>query len=166
MKNNKPPLHNAIKAVEDYTVNLLESELSQHRLHSLKYLPDFPSVGIQEYLDGSEASITLTKFRMGNAGLGNRSTPRVLVCPNCNNGLNNELHLAFECSSMGNLRQYPWMAQVLDQAIEHKKYDFKDPKKLKSFLGGDFASKKVLLERGTFLSILLQKHLELMQESI
>ena len=67
---------------------------------------------------------------------------------------------------MENLRQYPWMAQVLDQATEQKKYDIKDPKKLKSFLGGDFASKKVLLERGTFLSILLQKHLELMQESI
>ena len=49
---------------------------------------------------------------------------------------------------------------------EQKKFGVKDPKKLKSFLGGDLASKEILLKRGTFLSILLQKHLELMQEVV
>ena len=163
--NDRSPLQNVVKAVENYTEDILASELSQHRMHSLKYLPDHPSVGVQNYLDGSDASITLTKFRMGNARLGNRSTPQIKICPTCNNGPNNELHLTFECRSMDNLRLFPWMAQVLDQAVDQKKYDTKDPRKLKSFLEGDLASKKVLLERGTFLSILLQKHFELMQSA-
>ena len=93
MGNDRSPLQNVVKAVENYTEDILASELSQHRMHSLKYLPDHPSVGVQNYLDGSDASITLTKFRMGNARLGNRSTPQIKVCPTCNNGPNNELHL-------------------------------------------------------------------------
>ena len=163
MKDNMSPTRNVVKAVALYTEDQMESELSLHKQHSLRYLPDFPTTGIQAYLDGSDSSITLTKFRMGNARLGNRDNPRILICPACNNGPNNELHLAFECKAMSDLRKEPWMAKVLDQASHQKGLDPKDPEKLKSFLGGDLASKKVLLERGTYLSILLQKHFEIKQ---
>ena len=139
------------------------SKIKTQREHSLKYFPDYPSgMGRQEYINYSEESSTISKFRLGNADLGNRDSQPVIICPACNNGPNNELHLSFNCTAMDNLRQEPWMKSVLDEALGKLRFDTDDPAKLSSFLGEDMCSVETLLNRGKFLSILRQKHLELM----
>ena len=139
------------------------SKIKTQREHSLKYFPDYPSgMGRQEYINYSEESSTISKFRLGNADLGNRESPPIIICPACNNGPNNELHLAFNCTAMDNLRQEPWMKSVLDEALGKLRFDTDDPAKLSSFLGEDMCSVETLLNRGKFLSILRQKHLESM----
>ena len=65
---------------------------------------------------------------------------------------------------MDNLRNEPWMKKVIAQASDQERFDSSDNKKLRSFLGGDHANSKILNDRGTYLSILRQKHLELKDE--
>ena len=163
LRDNRKPEANIRIAMDNLERSNKSKLLKEHRKHSLKYFPDYPDgMGRQKYLDRTDDSSTLAKFRLGNAGLGNRNNPPVLICPGCLNGPNNELHLAFECHAMDQLRES--MANILDQAPEHKKYENTDARKLQSFLGGDFAPAKVLKGRGTFLSILRQKLLELQKE--
>ena len=77
------------------------SALEELARHSLKYLPEYSDrAGVQSYIDGSEESAILASFRLGNAGLGNRSTPKIVLCPVCREGPNNELHLVFECEPL------------------------------------------------------------------
>ena len=139
--------------------------LTDHRKHSSKYLPEYPEgMGRQKYINLSEPSSILAKFRLGNAKLGNKETPAILICPACNSGQNNELHLVFQCHAMDNLRNEPWMKKVIAQASDQERFDICDNKKLISFLGGDHANSKIFNDRGTYLSILRQKHLELKDE--
>ena len=67
---------------------------------------------------------------------------------------------------MDNLRSEPWMQNVLNQARDQERFDIFDNRKLRSFLGGDQANVKRLHDRGTYLSILRQKHLELKETSV
>ena len=57
------------------------------------------------------------------------------------------------------------MLAVTEDAKDQQRFGIRDDRKLKSFLGNDFASDKTLRERGNYLSILRQKHLELMKET-
>ena len=57
--------------------------------------------------------------------------------------------------------------EVPDRGIEFNKMRVmrrKEYRKLRSFLGGDHANPKLLRDRGTYLSILRQKHMELKDE--
>ena len=150
-----------IDAISKFSRQTEISKIKTQRDHSLKYFPNYPSgMGKQEYINYSEESSTISKFRFGNAELGNRDSPPILICPACADGPNNELHLAFNCTAMNNLRQEPWMKSVLDEAIGELRFDTEDPAKLRSFLGEDMCSVETLLNRGKFLNILRQKHLE------
>ena len=66
---------------------------------------------------------------------------------------------------MDKLRSEPWMQNILNQASDQERFDISDNRKLRSFLGGDHATPKRLQDRGTYLSILRQKHLELKEAS-
>ena len=101
----------------------------------------------------------LAKFRLGNANLGNKESPAILTCPCCQAGPNNELHLVFECNAMAHLKRD--MQHILNEAVDQQRFASSNPRKLQSFLGGDHASPKTLGERGIFLDILRQKHIEL-----
>ena len=163
LKDNRKPEANIRLAMDKLEKTTTINLLKEHRKRSLKYFPDYPDgMGRQKYLDRTDESSTLAKYRLGNAGLGNRNNPPVLICPGCLNGPNNELHLVFECQAMNHLRES--MAHILEEAPEQKKFRNNDPKKLQSFLGGDFAPAKILKKRGTFLSILSQKLMELSNE--
>ena len=61
---------------------------------------------------------------------------------------------------MDSLRQEPWMNAVLQEAVGKENFDAEDPAKLEHFLGGDMCSAETLLNRGKFLNILQQKHLD------
>ena len=147
-------------AVEKYTKDKSSALLREHRLHSLKYFPEYPDgMGRQKYIECSETSSTLAKFRLGNTNIGNRGSPRILICPACKAGPNNELHLVFEYQAMSHLKKD--MQHILDEATDQQRFSHSDDRKLKSFLGGDMASAATMRVRGVFLDILLKKHLEL-----
>ena len=155
------------KALEESFHKNIAAKLKEHREHSLKYLPEYPiSKYRQGYINGSKEASVLTKFRLGHANLGNRDDPKILICPSCGKGPNNELHLAFECEAMSELRQETEMKAIYDEARDQLRYTNNDPRKLKSFLGNDFASDKTLLRRGNFLSKLRQKHLENLEAAL
>ena len=166
LKDGHTPKKTVERSVDKFVQQEMTSMLTNHRKHSLKYLPEYPEgMGRQRYVTSSDPSAVLAKFRLGNANLGNRETPAVLICPACKVGQNNELHLAFECQAMDNLRSEPWMQTVLNKANDQERFDNSDNRKLRSFLGGDHANTKTLHDRGTYLSILRQKHLELKEAS-
>ena len=129
-------------------------------MHSLRCLPDYP-VGSarQAYVDFSEASKTLAKFRLGDAGLGNRSSPPITICPACNMGPNKESHLVFKCCAFNNLRAL--MPDLHKQIIQDTDKYTDDDDKLTALLGGEYDDSKVLLKRGEYLSILLDKFHEI-----
>ena len=157
--SSKP--NRVIEAISNFSHRTEIAKIKEQRAHSLKYFPDYPSgMGRQAYISYNEESSTISKFRLGNADLGNRDNPPILVCPACSNGPNDELHLAFNCTAMDSLRQEPWMKEVLHEAVGKENFDADDPIKLGHFLGGDMCSEETLHNRGKYLNILLQKHLE------
>ena len=142
LKDGHSPKKNVELAVDKYSHQKMSSGLAEHRAHSLRYFPDYPDdMGRQKYINFSDSSSTLTKFRLGNANLGDKETPAILICPSCQVGPNNELHLVFECNAMSNLRSDHWMQSVLNKQ--------------------EAQTAQTLRDRGAFLSILRQKHLEL-----
>ena len=110
--SSKP--NKVVKAISEFTHRTEIAKIIDQRGHSLKYFPHYP-IGMerQAYISYNEESSTISKFRLGNADLGNRDNPPILVCPACSNGPNDELHLAFNCTAMDSLRQEPWMNAVL-----------------------------------------------------
>ena len=160
LKDDRSPEANIRLAVDRYERETMAENMRNQRSHSLKYLPEYPDgMGRQKYINHSESSSALAKFRLGNANLGNRETPRILICPSCGVGPNNENHLVFECTAMSELRMY--MNHILEEATDQQRFPVSDNRKLQSFLGGDLASSATLLKRGMYLSILRDKHLEL-----
>ena len=131
-----------------------EEELRERRIHSLKYMPVHgDDVSYRQFLDGSPKSSILASFRLGNAGLGNRDTPSIKVCPACNMGPNNELHLVFECKALEGVRRAH--SDTLNEAQDQKHFNTEDPRKLASFLGGDFSNREQLMKRAALLESLL-----------
>ena len=106
----------------------------------------------------------MAKFRLGDAGLGNRGSPRVVNCPLGCGGENSESHLVFRCSGGQELRE------MMDQSVRFKDFVRKtalcrdDIERLQLFLGGDRAEEEELVCRSTFLSILKDKNKESMDE--
>ena len=87
------------------------------RNHSLKAYPELTATGKpqashrqatgkpQTYLSGVKDRKIITKFRLGDAGLGNRSSKPIKLCPMCKAGENNEPHLVFECPEVQSIRE-------------------------------------------------------------
>ena len=139
----------------------LNDTLDTQKAHSLRGLPQYPvGAGLQKYLTIKGDYKTLAKFRLGDAGLGNRRSPKIEVCPLCHVGQNSESHLVFSCSSVQELRL------LMDQSVQFKEFlgrtamckDNDD--RLRLFLGGDLPDEDQLAKRSTFLSILKDKHNE------
>ena len=73
--------------------------------HSLRAYPDYSNHGKpQEYLLRTKKSSLITRFRLGDAGLVNRSTTPIRLCPICKTGSNTEAHLVFQCTSVNHIR--------------------------------------------------------------
>ena len=67
---------------------------------SLRGLPEYKkTTKIQSYVNHTEASMAIAQFRLGDARLGNRSTPAIKDCRLCHQGKNNnnEAHIIFSC---------------------------------------------------------------------
>ena len=121
--------------------------MNQSKDHSLKWLPEYQySKKPQNYLliDDGTIKSTLAKFRLGNAGLGNRGKG-ILICPACKLGNNNESHLIFQC-----------------QAPDIK--DIKNQKNLKPTMDLFIKANPNLTELNNKFSIFLQDHNETLYE--
>ena len=85
--SSKP--NKVVKAISKFTHRTEIAKIIGQRGHSLKYFPHYPTgMGRQEYISYNEESSTISKFRLGNADLGNRDNPPILECPACSNGPN------------------------------------------------------------------------------
>ena len=148
--------------LQNYECNGIVKDIIDKQSHSLRALPEYPRNYIcQKYLEKCGFyRETLAKFRLGNAGLGNRDTPNIKVCPACNSGPNIESHLVFNCSAMNNLKLNMNDSVKMDQFINHHSEISDSDHLLKLFLGDDWSSNETLLKRGEYLDILLQKHKE------
>ena len=93
------------RLTDKYYDNLSAKAIEEQRDHSLRAYPEFiPSSKPQSYLSGVKDRKILTKFRLGDAGLGNRSNAPIKLCPMCKTGENTEPHLVFECPEVQNIR--------------------------------------------------------------
>ena len=82
LKDGRSPKANVEIAVNYFTQQKMSSCIAAQREHSLKYFPEYPdNMGKQKYINFSESSSILSKFRMGHANLGNRDSPAILICP-------------------------------------------------------------------------------------
>ena len=80
LKDGHTPKKNVELAVDKFFQLEMSSMLTEHRKHSLKYLPEYPEgMGRQKYITLSESSSILTKFRLGNANLGNKDSPAIII---------------------------------------------------------------------------------------
>ena len=76
---------------------LSAATIALHRTHSLRAFPDFKNQGKpQDYLLHTNKQNIITSFRLGDAGLGNRSMNPIKLCPVYKIGNNTEAHLVFQ----------------------------------------------------------------------
>ena len=150
------------KALRDHEEKTIVNDIVGKQDHSLRCLPEYPrNLKCQEYLIyGGPHRKTLAKFRLGNAGLGNRDTPSVKVCPACNSGPNIESHLVFGCSAMDHLKNTMNESVQMDKFLRVHSKVTNPGHLLKLFLGDDWSGNEVLQKRGEYIDILLAKHKE------
>ena len=158
LKKGKGKIKSSIKS---YFATQAHETIQRQREHSLRCFPAYQNgLGVQEYLSLPSAE-TLAQFRLGDAGLGNRCSPAREVCPLCNNGINRESHLVFECRATEHLRRQSKAMVVFLSS----KSSIQDPDgKLKLFVGGDLSSNATLQEKAVFLKLLQDKHRSAQEE--
>ena len=122
------------------------------------------------FLTNSRCSNVLTRFKCMNVGLGNRdayraaeavaeTSGRVLLCPLCLNGKNNEIHIALYCKSLAYERSIIQvgpspLSSTLDQILQEQGV-LDEVNALRKFLGDRKMTKTMYLERGLALDILV-----------
>ena len=125
---------------------------------SLNGLPTYKKTRrMQTYIDYTEASIAIAKFRLGDARLGNRETPAIKDCRLCSSGRenNNEAHVIFTCCGTKSIieGEMPKLQKFKEKHAKEKD----EKKKLRLLLGGDKSKYMVLVQRGKELAALLRK---------
>ena len=127
-------------SIDEFESEKYFSDINEKRKHSLRCYPEYPDgLGLQEYLKGEREIKTLSQFRLGIAGLGERNDPPIKMCPTCNNVPNTESHLVFRCQSVVHLKDM--MDISIDMAGFLRKTEFcpDDDERLKM---GIFQQKK------------------------
>ena len=172
---------NQIKSiVEQYDLHYLSSKATlarisdsawgslleeMYRLKSLKHLSlRNEKWELPEHVKDSKESKVLSKFRTGNAGLGNRvplpgKQAPMKVCPLCQSLGKilplNEMHVTLECIHLQTAREVGGIERY------RKMFKGKDSSTLMwNYLGGDNCDSMCLLYRGRVLSTLLDQYLQ------
>ena len=127
---------------------------------------------MSNHIEDARWSRTLVKFRCMNSGLGNRDSyrtadsisqdgGRVLQCPLCFQGDNNEFHLLITCKQMEHHRQGISLrsGQSIQSFLTEQRSQGKDDfQAIRVLLGqGEKINKMDLIDRGMALDILLDK---------
>jgi len=146
---------------------------------SLNCMP-FPSKGWRkaDFVDDSAQSTTIAEFRAGNALLGNRETGfglefgdfcdddgRIVWCPACDYGQNNEHHVIIDCEKLSEIRETLSVGGItLADYIAgwREKGLIRSEEILRKFLGGDeVRDKSVLKKRADVLVSMRDRYLSL-----
>ena len=130
---------------------------------------------LTNFLANSRCSNVMTRFKCMNVGLGNRdayraaeavaeTSGRVLLCPLCLNGKNNEIHIALYCKSLAYERSIIQvgsspLSSILDQILQEQGV-LDEVNALRKFLGDRKMTKTMYLERGLALGILVDTFLK------
>ena len=153
----KKRIAHKVQSMENKTIH---QAIMDKKAHSLCCLPAYPMGSArQAYIDFSDESKTLAKFRLGDAGLGNRTNPAIQICPACNMGPNKESHLVFECTALASLRAC--MPELHTKVMKDTESYTDLDEKLTVLLGGEHDEASILLERGKYITILLDKFHEI-----
>jgi hypothetical protein len=146
------------KVMDQFKFKIEKTLMDKLTQNSLKWLPKYqPTAHPQPYLliDDEDVRTTLAKFRLGNAGLGNRSSGRVLQCPACDDGPNNESHLALKCKApdIANIKNKFHTNVKMNEFLQNSNGIVNDEEKLQMFLPGPI---DVLYARGNYLLNILK----------
>ena len=134
-----------------------EKTISEQRKHSLRAYPDFKfSDKPQQYLINTNISNIITSFRLGDAGLGNRSKHPIKICPMCKSEENTEAHLVFQCPAVKHIKDATTLQ--LPQGKDNANL-------LQQFLSCDNSSPSEMEEKAKFLEELLNYHNEMLDKS-
>ena len=133
------------------------------------YLMPIPKVWWKKliFMQNSVWSRTFAQFLVQNAGLGNRTDKlarygldldngRILKCPLCKNGNNNEIHLVIDCNIMNDIRTSHKLleGESFKSWLNNRRQD-DSLTKMREFMGGykllSFAN---YLDRGLFLMMI------------
>ena len=147
--------------VQDYAQKLVSLRLTMVPTRCWK---------LTNFLANSRCSNVMTRFKCMNVGLGNRdayraaeavaeTSGRVLLCPLCLNGKNNEIHIALYCKSLAYERSIIQvgsspLSSILDQILQEQGV-LDEVNALRKFLGDRKMTKTMYLERGLALGILV-----------
>ena len=146
--------------------NLCAKAIEEQRDHSLRAYPEFTtSSKPQSYLSGVKDRKILTKFRLGDAGLGNRSNAPIKLCPMCKTGENTEPHLVFECPEVQNIRDQMGPSFNLPKYLTSIVKITDSKGKLQHFLSGIGTNLGELQKRAEFLEALTNHQNEILTKS-
>ena len=137
----------------------------------------------QRHVEEGAWSRMLSRFRVMNVGLGNRDTyyreyavfvdqGRVVVCPLCSKGPNNEIHLVMECRVLKSERSKIKIDSDVSLGMEIAKIKDDDPEGdkeswLRQLVGQDkTVSRLRMIQRGIALSCLVDRFFSLWSELI
>ena len=101
-------------------------------------------------------SSIITSFRLGDAGLGNRSRHPIKTCPMCKTGENTEAHLVFQCPSVQHIRN---ASNLPIPQVENINTN------LMQFLTCSNSTPSEIQEKTEFLNELLNYHNEFLETS-
>ena len=159
-----------VKAVHEHYEAVISAQVQL--LPSLRLLP-IPRKWWKPapHLFGARWRTVITRFKVMNAGLGNRdayraadavadSGGRVKICPLCLNGDNNEVHLLIQCKRLNYCRTKILVhgGVSLDRVLAELRISSSDDAEcVRRFLGQSSHTCKELMERGLALDILLDE---------
>ena len=141
-------------------------------LAKIQLLPSLKLLRIPHLLNSRWSSI-LSRFKVSNAGLGNRdayrtadavleSGGRVTLCPICLNGPNNEIHLLLHCEPLGIKRKRIYVSGNISletslEMLRKSPGEAGDEECIRNFLGKPGMQLRELVDRGLALDILLDE---------
>ena len=127
--------------------------------HSLRAFPTSSFTGKPlKYLSTIKDRKILTLFRLGDAGLGNRTKNPIKTCPICRRGPNIESHLIFDCLSAANIRAEAGKNINFSKFLQLNSNSLNPDIKLKCFLKCTGVTPEILQGRAEFLKSLLEFH--------
>ena len=144
---------------QKYFLEIDNKAIESQNEHSLRAFPKSSFTGKPlKYLSSIKDRKTLTQFRLGNAGLGNRMMNPIKTCPLCKNGPNTESHLVFDCQQVADVRAKAGKAICFSEFLQLTSTLPSADKRLQHFLRATGTTPEILQRRAEFLKSLLELH--------
>lgn len=173
----KTPIHEL--SVRDITIHFerkMRRSMIEMKTMNWLTIPRSPWK-MKKFMLDSEWARTYVQFLTQNAGLGNNRTNklsnyaisneagRIIFCPLCGKGYNNELHLVLKCEKLtGVRRDHQMRDNSTVQAWIEDRRNQDDDKIMREFFGGLQQDLPFYIDRGLYLITLRRKFFQLWSE--